>query len=95
MERGDGRALSSHAATTVGGCRPARRKFRTRAGRNHVHVAGVQEIGGAPVRIQILLLNLEANHVRILITPVDIIDRHREAPASGMPRCHSPTADRK
>jgi len=47
-------------------------------------------VGGAPVRIQILFLNLEANHVRILIAPTDVIDRHREASALEMPRCHSP-----
>ena len=35
--------------------------------RDDVHVAGVQEVGGAPVRTQILLLNLEANGFRILV----------------------------
>ena len=58
--------------------------------RDNVHVAGVQEVGGAPVRIQVLLLNLETNDVRILIATLDVIDRHGEAPALGMPRCHSP-----
>ncbi len=56
--------------------------------RDNVHVAGVQEVGGAPVRAKVLLLNLEANDVRILIAPIDVIDRHREALALGMPRCH-------
>ena len=56
--------------------------------RDNVHVAGVQEVGGAPVRTQVLLLNLEANHVRISIAALDVIDRHREASALGMPRRH-------
>ena len=56
--------------------------------RHNVHVAGVQEVGGAPVRIQVLLLNLEANDVRILVAALDVIDRHREAAALGMPRRH-------
>ena len=58
--------------------------------RDNVHVAGVQEVGGAPVRLQILFFNLEANDVRILIAPIDVVDRDREAPALGMPRRHSP-----
>jgi hypothetical protein len=49
-----------------------------------------QEVCGLPVRIQVLLLNLEANHVRVLIAPLKMIDRHREAIGSGMPRCHRP-----
>jgi hypothetical protein len=57
---------------------------------DNIHVAGVEEVGSAPARIQILLLNLEANHVRILIAPVDVIDRHRETPALGMLHCYSP-----
>ena len=43
---------------------------------------------GAPVRIQILLLNFEANDVRIPIDALDVIDRDGEARALGMPRCH-------
>ncbi len=58
--------------------------------RDNVHVAGVQEVGGAPVRFQILLLNLEANDVRIPIAPLDVIDRHREAAALGLVRRHRP-----
>ena len=56
---------------------------------DNVHVADVEEIRGAPVRSQILLLNFEANHVRIIVAPFDVVDGHREAPACGMPRCHS------
>ena len=56
--------------------------------RDNVHVAGVEEVGGPPVRAKILLLNLEANDIRILIAPIDVIDRHREAPALRMPRRH-------
>ena len=52
--------------------------------RNDIHVAGVQEDGRAPVRIQVLLLDLEADDVRILIAPLDVVHRHREAAALGM-----------
>jgi hypothetical protein len=38
--------------------------------RDHGHVAGIQEVGGAPVRIQIPLLDLKANDVRISETKV-------------------------
>jgi hypothetical protein len=56
--------------------------------RDNVHVAGVQEVGRLPVRPRILLLNLEANHVRLLIAPLDVVDRHRETSALGMSRGH-------
>ena len=56
--------------------------------RHNVHLAGVQEVGGAPVRTQVLLLNLEANDVRIPIAALDVIDRHREASAFRMARRH-------
>jgi hypothetical protein len=46
-----------------------------------VHVAGVQEVGGLPVRFQILFLNLEADDVGIAIAPLNVVDRHREAAA--------------
>src|ERR1039457_1554190 len=58
--------------------------------RYNVHVAGVQEVGGAPVRLQVLLFNLEADGVRIPVAPPDVIDRHRKAMAFGMPRGHRP-----
>ena len=56
--------------------------------RDNVHVARVQEVGRAPVRFQILLLNLEADGVRIPIAPLDVIDRHGEAVALGLVRRH-------
>src|ERR1035438_851612 len=40
-----------------------------------VHVAGVEEVGGAAVGFQILLLNLEAHDVGIPVAPLDVIDR--------------------
>ena len=58
--------------------------------RDDIHVAGVQELGGAPVRTEILLLNLEANGSGIVIASLDVVDRHRKALALGMPRRHSP-----
>ena len=58
--------------------------------RDNVHIAVVQEAGGAHVGRRILLLNLEANDVRILIGALDIVDRHRKASFSRMLRCHGP-----
>jgi hypothetical protein len=57
---------------------------------DNIHPAEVQIIGGAPVRSQILLLNLEAHGVRIPIASRNVIDRHREAPVLGMQRRHGP-----
>ena len=45
---------------------------------DQVYIAGVQEFRGAPVGVQVLLLDLAANHVRVLIVPFDVIDRRRE-----------------
>ena len=56
--------------------------------RDNVHVAVVQEVGAAPVRGQYLLLNLEANHLRVLIAAFYVIDRYREAAVLGMLRRH-------
>jgi hypothetical protein len=53
--------------------------------RDNVHVAGVQKASGTPVRPPILLLNLEANDVRIVVAWFDVVDRHREAAALGRP----------
>jgi hypothetical protein len=55
-----------------------------------VHVAGVEEVGGAAVGFQILLLNLEAHDLGIPIAPLDVIDRDGEAPAAGLVRRHRP-----
>ena len=41
------------------------------------------------VRIEVLLFDLEADHVRILVAPLDVIHWHGEAPALGMTRRHS------
>jgi hypothetical protein len=57
--------------------------------RDGVHVAVVQKVGGLPVGLQILFLNLKTNNVRILITVPGVIDRNREAPALRMPRRYS------
>ena len=53
-------------------------------------VVKVQEAGGAPVLVEVLLLDLEANHVGISVARLGVIDRRREAPALGMPRRHGP-----
>ena len=51
-------------------------------------MAGIQEVGGAKVRFEVLLFDLEANDVRIPIAALDVVDRHRKAPALGMARGH-------
>ena len=90
VERGDDRRFQfAQQGQQVAAGRPAEDPELV-LDRDNVHVAGVQEAGGAPVGVQVLLLNLEANHVRIPIAPLDVIDRHREALALGMPRCHGP-----
>ena len=43
-----------------------------------VGVAYVEEVRRALVRAKILLLELEANYVRILVAALDVVDRHRE-----------------
>ena len=49
-----------------------------------VHVADVEEVRGAQIGRQVLLLNLEANHFRVLVATRNVIDRHGEALALGM-----------
>ena len=52
-----------------------------------VHVADVEEVRGAQIGRQVLLLNLEANHFRVIVAALDIVDRHRETLALGMRGC--------
>ena len=69
VERGDDRRFQfAQQRQQVAAGRPAENSELV-LDRDNVHVAGVQEVGGAPVRIQVLLLNLEANDVRIPIAP--------------------------
>src|ERR1039457_953029 len=49
-----------------------------------VDVANVEEVGGAQVGRQVLLLNLKANHLGVLVATRNIVDRHGEALALGM-----------
>jgi hypothetical protein len=49
-----------------------------------VHVADVEEIRGAQIGRQVLLLNLEANHFRVFVATFDVVDRHRETLALRM-----------
>ena len=53
-----------------------------------VHVADVQEVRRALVRGQILLLDLEANDVRIFVAARDVVHRHGEALALRVLRGH-------
>ena len=46
---------------------------------DNVDIADVQEIGGAQIGGQVLLLNLEANHFRIIVAAWNVIDGDREA----------------
>ena len=49
-----------------------------------VHVADVEEVRGAQIRRQVLLLDLEANHFRVLVATRNVVDRHGEALALGV-----------
>jgi hypothetical protein len=42
-----------------------------------VHVADVEEVRGAQIGRQILLLDLEANHFRVLVAALDVVDRRQ------------------
>ena len=44
-----------------------------------VHVADVEEIRRAQIGRQVLLLDLEANHFRIIVAARNVVDRHGEA----------------
>ena len=52
-----------------------------------VHVANVEEVGGPQIGRQVLLLNLETNHFRVLVATLDVIHRHTEALALWMRDC--------
>ena len=52
-----------------------------------VHVADVQEVRGAQIGRQVLLLNLEANYFRVLVATLNVVDRHCETLALGMRGC--------
>src|SRR5208337_1897801 len=49
-----------------------------------VHVADVQEVSGTQIRRQVLLLNLEANHLRVLVASRNVVDRYGQALALGV-----------
>ena len=52
-----------------------------------VHVADVEEVRGAQIRRQVLLLDLEANHLRVLVAALNVVDRHAQALALRMRVC--------
>ena len=52
-----------------------------------VHVADVEKVRGALIGRQILLLNLEAHHFRVLVAARNVVDRHCEALALRMRAC--------
>ena len=49
-----------------------------------VHVADVEEVGGAQIGRQVLFLNLKVNYFRILVAAFDVVHRHRETLALRM-----------
>src|SRR5205085_4797588 len=51
---------------------------------DYIHIADVQEVCGAAIGRQVLLLNLKANYLRILVATRNVVDRYGEALALGM-----------
>ena len=49
-----------------------------------VHVADIQKVRGTQIGRQVLLLNLEANHLRVLVASRNVVDRYGEALALGV-----------
>jgi hypothetical protein len=49
-----------------------------------VHVADVEEVRRTQIGRQVLLLNLEANYVRVFVAAFDVVDRHGETLALGI-----------
>src|SRR5277367_6296310 len=54
-----------------------------------IHVADVEKIHRAPIRRQILFLNLESDLRRIIVTALDVVHRHGEALPIWKFRSHS------
>jgi hypothetical protein len=54
-----------------------------------VHVADVEEIRSAQIGRQVLLLDFETNHLRVLVAILNVIHRDGEALALGMRACDS------
>ena len=51
---------------------------------DNVHIADVEEVRRAQIGRQVLLLNLETNHVRVFVAAFDVVDRHGETLALGI-----------
>src|SRR5579884_3182764 len=51
---------------------------------DNVNVADIQKVGGAQIRRQVLLLNFEANHLRVVVSSGDVVHGHAEALALRM-----------
>ncbi len=62
--------------------------------RDNIYVAGVEKVGGVPVRPQVLFFNFKSNDGRVPVTALNVIDWHREASDFRMPRPPQPQADR-
>ena len=53
-----------------------------------VHVADIQEVGGAQIGRQVLLFNLKANYFRVIVATFDVVHRHAETLALRMRGCN-------
>ena len=53
-----------------------------------IDVADVEEIRGPQIRKNILFFHFEANHVRVLVAALNIVDRNREALALRVRVCY-------
>ena len=84
MERGDdGHSQFAQQCQDMTAGRPAENAELVLQA-DDVHVADVEEVRGAQIGRQVLLLNLEANHFRVLVATWNVVDRHGEALALGM-----------
>src|SRR5580704_14469380 len=84
MQRGDNRhpQLSQERQNVTAG-RPAKNAelvLQT----DDIHIADIEKVRGAQIRRQVLLVNLEADHFRVVVTTFDVIDGHTEALTLGM-----------
>src|SRR5712691_3609377 len=52
-----------------------------------IHIANVEEVRRTQIGRQVLLLNLEANHFRVLVAARNVVDRHGQALALGVRAC--------
>src|SRR5579864_4286903 len=88
MQRGDNRhSQSVQECQNMGAGGPTENaEFVLQA--DDVNVADVEEVRGAQIGRQVLLLNLEPNHLRVLVATRYVVDRHCQALALRMRALH-------